>query len=110
MNKTEITPNTLHAILFDFDGVLCECMDVKTEAFAQMFESFGKDIVEKVVKHHVKYGGISRYKKIEYYYKEYLNKEISNDELNELAKKFSDFVVTKVIESDWVKGAKEFLE
>jgi HAD superfamily hydrolase (TIGR01549 family) len=110
MNKAVITPNSLHAILFDFDGVLCECMDVKTEAFAQMFESFGKDIVEKVVKHHVKYGGISRYKKIEYYYKEYLNEEITEEKLNQLAQVFSDLVFKKVVAADLVDGVKDFLE
>lgn len=101
---------SFQAILFDFDGVLAECMEVKTEAFAQMFKPYGEEIVKKVVDHHLRYGGISRYKKIEFFYREYLNKEISNDELNELAKIFSDFVVAKVIESNWVKGAKEFLE
>ena len=110
MNKTVVTLNTFQAILFDFDGVLCECMDVKTEAFAQMFEPFGEDIVEKVVNHHVKYGGISRYKKIDYYYKEYLNKDISEEKLNELAQVFSDLVLEKVIASPLVKGVKEFLE
>jgi len=110
MNRINISIDSLQAILFDFDGVLCECMDVKTEAFAQLFEPYGKKIVKKVVDHHVKYGGISRYKKIEYYYREYLKKKISNDELNKLAQKFSDLVVDKVISSDWVKGAKEFLE
>lgn len=106
----DFSEDDFQAILFDFDGVLCECMDVKTEAFAQLFEPFGEDVVKKVVNHHVKYGGISRYKKIEYYYKEYLNKKISKNELNKLAQNFSDLVVNKVIKSDWVKGAKEFLE
>ena len=69
--------------IFDFDGVLCECMDVKTEAFAQLFEPFGDEVVEKVINHHVKYGGISRYKKIKYYYNEYLNKDISKYNVNE---------------------------
>ena len=88
--------DSLQAILFDFDGVLCECMDVKTEAFAQLFEPFGEDVVKKVVEHHVNHGGISRYKKIEYYYKKYLNQEISNDDVNKIAQKFSDLVVEKV--------------
>ncbi len=110
MSRVNISIDSLQAILFDFDGVLCECTDVKTEAFAQLFEPYGDEIVKKVVDHHVKYGGISRYKKIKYYFREYLKKEISNDELNKLAEKFSDLVVEKVISSDWVKGAEEFLE
>lgn len=110
MSKIDFQIDSFQAILFDFDGVLAECMDVKTEAFAQLFEQYGEEVVKKVVDHHVKYGGISRYKKIEYYYDEYLNKKISNNELNELAQKFSDLVVNKVIASEWVKGAKVFLE
>ena len=110
MNKSVFQIDTLQAILLDFDGVLCECMNVKTEAFAKLFESYGEDIVKKVTEHHVKYGGISRYEKIEYYFKEYLNKPISENKLNELAQKFSDLVVNKVIASDWVNGAQEFLE
>lgn len=110
MSKIDFPIDSYQAILFDFDGVLAECMDVKTEAFAQLFKPYGEEVVKKVVDHHVKYGGISRYKKIKYYYNEYLNREISNNELNQLAQKFSDLVVNKVIASEWVKGAKNFLE
>jgi HAD superfamily hydrolase (TIGR01549 family) len=85
-------------------------MNIKTEAFVQLFKPYGEDIIKKVVNHHIKYGGISRYKKIEYYYKEFLNQEISIKKINELAQKFSNLVVEKVIKSDWVIGAKGFLK
>jgi len=98
------------AILFDFDGVLAECMNVKTEAFALLYEPYGEEIVNKVKKHHIENGGISRYVKIKFYHEKYLNKELSQDQVEEIAQQFSDLVVEKVIKSDWVKGAKEFLE
>jgi HAD superfamily hydrolase (TIGR01549 family) len=85
-------------------------MNVKTEAFAQMFESFGENIVNKVVKHHVEHGGISRYVKLKHYYSDFLKQPLTEEKLNDLAQQFSDIVVEKVIESPWVKGAKEFLE
>ena len=110
MNKIGVSTDSLQAIFFDFDGVLAECMYVKTEAFAQLFETFGEKIVKKIVKHHVENGGISRYVKIKYYYSEYLNEQISEEKLNDIAQQFSDMVVKKVIESPWVDGAKEFLE
>ena len=108
--KFDFSVDNYQAILFDFDGVLAECTDVKSDAFAQLFEEFGYDIVMKVIDHHVKNGGISRYKKIQYYYSEFLNKEISQEKVNQIAQQFSDLVVKKVIESRWVKGAKDFLE
>lgn len=110
MNKFKDKIDTLDAILLDFDGVLAESMNVKTEAFSQLFKSFGKDITEKVVKHHIEHGGISRYKKIQYYYEQYVNKPLSEEKLEQIAQQFSDIVVDKVIISEWVKGAKEFLE
>ena len=105
-----ISKDGLQAIFFDFDGVLAESMNVKTEAFAKLFESYGKEIVNKVVKYHIENGGISRYEKIKYYYSEYLSKPLSNSELNAIAKQFSDLVVQKVIEAPEVRGVKEFLE
>lgn len=110
MNGLDISIDTFKIILFDFDGVLAESANVKTEAFAKLFESFGEDIVRKVVKHHVENGGISRYKKMQYYYSEYLNKPLSEEKLDEIAKKFSEIVVEKVIDAPWVYGVKEFIE
>jgi len=98
------------AIFFDFDGVLAESMNVKTEAFITIFSKYGDDVVKLVVDHHIENGGISRYEKIQYYYKEYLGKEISEEDLNKTADFFSTLVVDKVIHSAWVKGAKRFLE
>jgi HAD superfamily hydrolase (TIGR01549 family) len=110
MSKLNVPIDSFQAILFDFDGVLAECMDVKTEAFAQMYEPYGEDVVKKVVKHHVENGGISRYRKIKYYHENYLNTQLSDDEIEELAQVFSNLVVEKVIKSEWVGGAKEFLD
>ena len=110
MDGMDISAESFKAIFFDFDGVLAECTNVKTEAFAQLFEQFGDKIVKKVVKHHVENGGISRYVKIQHYYLEYLDEQISKGKINDIAQQFSDIVVKKVIESSWVNGAKEFLE
>ena len=110
MRKLQIPIEKLQAILFDFDGVLCECMDVKTEAFAQLYEPYGEDIVKKVIKHHIENGGISRYVKIKLYHEKFLNKPISEGQVEEIAQQFSDLVVEKVIASDWVKGAKKFID
>lgn len=110
MNKFKDKIDTLDAVLLDFDGVLAKSMNVKTEAFTQLFKPFGEDITKKVVKHHIEHGGISRYKKIQYYYEQYVDKPLSEVKLEQIAQQFSDIVVDKVIESDWVKGVKEFLE
>ena len=87
-----------------------ESSDIKTDAFSRLFEQFGSDIVNKVVKHHIKNGGVSRYKKIRYYYHEFLKKDLTDNELNKIADIFSGMVLDKIIVSPYVDGVIDYLE
>ena len=100
----------IKAIIFDFDGVLVESVDIKTKAFSELFSDYGPGIVEKIIQHHLAHGGISRYEKIKFYYREYLNVPLSPEELNKLCQEFSALVLQKVIHAPFVSGAMEFLK
>jgi phosphoglycolate phosphatase-like HAD superfamily hydrolase len=100
----------IHAIFFDFDGVLVESVDIKTKAFAKLFESEGKDIVEKVVDYHLKNAGISRFEKIRYIYQNMLKRDLSEKIFDDFCQQFSHLVVDEVVSAPYVKGAKEFLD
>jgi beta-phosphoglucomutase-like phosphatase (HAD superfamily) len=41
------------AIVFDFDGVLVESVDVKTQAFGALYAEYGDRIVEQVKAYHL---------------------------------------------------------
>jgi len=99
-----------NAIFFDFDGVLANSMDIKTDAFKAMFAPYGPKVVKKVVEHHLKYGGLSRFEKFKYYYENFLLKPLSQEEMDKLSQTFTEFVLQKSIESPWMPGAKEFLD
>lgn len=101
---------SIKAIIFDFDGVLVESVDVKTKAFARMFEDKGKEVVRQVIDFHLKNGGVSRVRKFKHYYKEILKRSLSDEKLGELCDTFSRLVIGEVINSTYVKGAKEFLD
>lgn len=103
MNKTK-------AIIFDYDGVIAESVNVKTEAFAELYLPYGADVVKKVIAHHEANGGISRFEKFKIYHKEYLSIEINQTKVDKLAAQFSKLVLQKVIDSPYVKGAFEFLQ
>lgn len=100
----------IKAIIFDFDGVLVESVDIKTCAFAELFNGYGQEIVEKVVDYHLKNLGISRYDKFKYYYRVLLGREISKIEEKILGQKFSSLVENMVVNAPWVSGAKDFLD
>ena len=99
----------IRAIIFDFDGVISESVNVKTNAFAEMYRPYGKDIEQKVVDHHEANGGISRFEKFKIYHKEFLGIEINEEKVDQLATQFSKLVLDKVIDSPYVVGALEYL-
>jgi HAD superfamily hydrolase (TIGR01549 family) len=99
----------LRAIVFDFDGVLVESVDVKTRAYALLFQNEGEEVVQKVVDYHLKNGGVSRFEKIRFYYSNILYRSLSEKHFQKLCAQFSHLVVDEVVASPWVDGAKEFL-
>jgi HAD superfamily hydrolase (TIGR01549 family) len=99
----------IEAIIFDFDGVLVESLDVKTAAFARMYEKYGPETVAQVVDYHLRHGGMSRYEKFRYYEKILLGHHIGPGEEKRLGEMFSALVVEAVVHAPWVPGAYDFL-
>ncbi len=97
------------AIIFDYDGVISDSLDVKTEAFAEMYRPYGVDIEKKVVDHHESNGGVSRFEKFRIYHRDYLGEEINDEKVNELAERFSALVLEKVVQAKYVPGVMEFI-
>jgi len=102
--------NKYKAFVFDFDGVIADSVEVKTEAFAKLFETYGPSIQHRVIDHHRKHGGMTRAEKIRYYYESFLNQPIGDKQLADLCTKFSHLVVDKVVAAPEIQGAKNFLD
>lgn len=98
------------AFFFDFDGVLVDSVEVKTQAFAQLFDPYGTDIRDKVVAHHRNHGGMTRGEKFRHYYKYFLQTSIDDQEIVRLSKIFSGLVIEKIISAPAVPGAEDFLQ
>jgi phosphoglycolate phosphatase-like HAD superfamily hydrolase len=95
-------------IFWDFDGVIKESVSVKTDAFVELFQSYGKDVCNKVKQHHIENGGMSRFNKIPLYL-EWSNIAPTNERVDDMCAKFSGIVKNKVINSAWVPGVERFL-
>ncbi len=98
------------AIVFDFDGVLAQSVDVKTKAFAALYQAHGQDVVDRVVAWHLAHGGVSRYEKFRHFHRAFLGRELSPQDEAALGERFSALVEKAVIASTWVPGAREFLD
>ncbi len=97
-------------IFFDFDGVIAESVNVKTEAFYKLYEPYGREIAEKVKEHHLAHGGVSRFEKFRIYHDTFLDQQIDDDKVQELAQKFSDLVVDGVVNAPEVDGVEVFIK
>ena len=100
----------LKGIIFDFDGVIAESLQVKTDAFAALYSSYDKDLVRKIVKHHEANGGMSRFEKFKYYHEIFLNKSITRKQIRHLDNQFSNLVKKKVISVPYIPGAFEYIQ
>ncbi len=109
MSDVKKSSPAIRAVAFDFDGVLAESVDMKTRAYALLFQDEGEDVVRQVVDFHLKNGGVSRFEKFRFYYSDILHRPLSEKHFQELCAQFSRLVVDEVVAAPWVDGAKEFL-
>ncbi len=107
-NKYDLPP--IDAIVFDFDGVLAESVEVKTRAYALLFNEEKKEAVNLLIDYHNKNGGVSRFEKIKIFYRDILKRPLSEKRFQELSLKFSKLVLDEVVGAPWVEGAQEFLD
>lgn len=96
------------AIILDFDGVICESVDAKTEAFRKLFQGYPEHL-DRIIQFHIANGGISRYEKFKVIYRDFLKLELTQEESRRLGQRFAEYSYDSVVHSAFVKGASEFL-
>jgi len=99
-----------HAFVFDFDGVLADSVEVKTEAFRQLYLMHGEAVANEVVRYHRENGGMPRAEKFVYYQTELLGVPPTEEELEHLSQKFSELVVDAVVNVLEIPGGLVFLQ
>lgn len=99
----------IKAIILDFDGVILESVDIKTQAFRELFSRYTPD-VEPIVNYHLQNNGVSRFLKFQHIWENILKRRYDNAIQDKLGKEFSEIVVSQVIDCPFVAGALEFLQ
>lgn len=99
----------IKAVIFDFDGVILNSANIKTEAFLELFQKYPEH--QRAIKeYHIENQGITRYKKFEWIYKELLHKSYNEEIKAKLGSDFSTLVFEKIMDAEAIPGAIEFLE
>ena len=97
-------------LIFDFDGVILDSVQIKTLAFKKIFQDQEEQVISKIVKYHEYYGGVSRYKKIEYFYKHFIKKKLTKYENKKRLKQFRDASLDLLLKAKLIKGVLYFLK
>jgi len=100
--------NNYKAIFWDFDGVVKESLNIKSDAFERLFMSYGENISKKIKSHHEENGGMSRFDKLPIYI-EWSGQKPTKKNVSKYAEKFSHLVKKNVINSEWVPGVIDYL-
>ena len=80
----------LQCIVFDCDGVILDSVPVKTRAFARIAAPHGQEAQDRFVMYHTRHGGVSRYKKFQWFY--LTDGALTNERENILLEGLNDFV------------------
>ncbi len=100
--------NTYQCFFFDFDGVVLESGNIKTEAFVELYD--GKGISEEIKRHHLENQGISRFEKFKWIAENLLNQNYTAEMGQDLGSQFSELVKQKVIAAPFVKGFESLIQ
>ena len=97
-------------IIFDFDGVIKDSNNIKTEAFRGIYKNYDKDIINKIVQYHIENIGLSRYAKFKYIEENILGNKYNDIIEKKLSILFSEIVFNKILGANYIVGVIDFIK
>lgn len=92
-------------LVFDCDGVILNSNNVKTQAFYKVALPYGESAAQALVAYHVSHGGISRYKKFEFFLREVIGrKRVDENELRKLLAGYAEDVWQGLLSCEVAEG------
>jgi phosphoglycolate phosphatase-like HAD superfamily hydrolase len=92
------------AIAFDCDGVVLNSNELKSRAFYETALPYGQSAAEALVDYHKAHGGISRYRKFEYFLHKIVASGADGSSLEELVESFAGRVRELLEECEVAEG------
>lgn len=94
-------------VVFDCDGVLLNSNRIKTDAFYAVTLKYGEEFASHFRTYHVANGGISRYKKFDYFFASILQREPYPEEKENLLADYAAHVLDELMVCEVVEGLEE---
>lgn len=98
------------AILFDFDGVLCDSNGLKGEAYEALYVEEGPEAQAAIRAFHDRNGGMPRREKLRRFEQDFLGRTPDEARLDTLVDRFAGAVEESVVRCTPIPGAWEFVQ
>ena len=113
MSKLKISydkiASSYKVIIFDNDGVIIDSNHSKTQAFVDALSGEDPVLIDQFIGYHKKFGGVSRYEKINYYFESIKNSSHSEDDIARVLMSYAELARKALLESDLLPGVELFL-
>lgn len=102
--------NKFKNVLWDFDGVILDSMEVRDIGFVEIFKGFDSKMVDELLDFHRTNGGWSRYVKIEHFLKNIAKVEYDQNKVVEYAERFSKIMKIELVKKKYlIQDSVEFI-
>lgn len=98
---------TYKTFVFDCDGVVLNSNAIKTSAFHSVAMEYGIDKANALVEYHVHNGGISRYRKFDFFLRKIVSVEVTLLAIDALVSKYAEQVRSGLLECEIAPGLAE---
>jgi phosphoglycolate phosphatase-like HAD superfamily hydrolase len=98
------------SLVFDCDGVILNSNKVKTDAFYNAAREYGELEALSLVKFHIEFGGVSRFKKFKHFFKNILHREYSQFEYDKIISKYAQEVRNGLLTCEIAEGLADLRE
>jgi phosphoglycolate phosphatase-like HAD superfamily hydrolase len=101
----------IKTVLWDFDGVILDSMKIKGEGFVSLFKEFDDKYLIEIERYHYANGGVSRFEKIRYFYKNIVKQPVDEERVMRLADDFSKIILKDVSnKNNLIKETVRFIQ
>jgi len=100
--------DSLRAIVFDFDGVILESANIKTEAFLELYADY-PDKLTAIRDYHIAQAGISRYVKFEHIQRNILGLPYTEEIRKRVSAEFERLTRERILRCPQVPGAEDLI-
>ncbi len=105
-----LTPQPPAALLMDFDGVILDSTELKTQGFVTVYDGEPRAKLAEVLAYQRLHGGVTRRAKFAYFERNIFGRPGDAETIERLAMAYRSLVYEAVLGCSFVRGAEEFLE